>query len=90
MVGEKLPGIDLAILENGQYNKDWEFVHTMPEFLGKAMGDLKANRYMTVHHSRFCLSTHDYREPLENAKRASEESGKPVLMPRMGEVVYLE
>ncbi len=90
MVGEKFPGIDLAILENGQYNKDWEYVHTMPEFLGKAMGDLKANRYMTVHHSRFCLSTHDYREPLENAKRASEESGKPALMPRMGEVVYLE
>ena len=57
---------------------------------GKAMGDLKANRYMTVHHSRFCLSTHDYREPLENAKRASEDSGKLVLMPRMGEVVYLE
>ena len=29
-------------------------------------------------------------EPLENAKRAAAESGKPVLMPQMGEVVYLD
>ena len=29
-------------------------------------------------------------EPLENAKHAASESGKPVLMPQMGEVVYLE
>ena len=26
---------DLAILENGQYNKDWSLIHTMPEYLGK-------------------------------------------------------
>lgn len=90
MVGEKFPDIDLAIMENGQYNKDWEFVHTMPEYLGKEMVELNAKRYLTVHHSRFALSKHDYREPLENAKRAAKESGKPVLMPQMGEVVYLE
>ncbi len=89
-VGEKFPGIDLAILENGQYNKDWAFVHTMPEFLGKAMTELNASRYMTVHHSRFCLSKHSYTEPLDNARKAAQESGKPVLMPTMGEVVYLE
>jgi hypothetical protein len=45
---------------------------------------------MTVHHSKFCLGYHTYFEPLENAKRAAQESGKPVLMPQMGEVVYLE
>ena len=89
-VGEKFPDIDLAILENGQYNKDWAYVHTLPEFLGKVMTELDANRYMTVHHSKFCLSKHSYFEPLENAKHAAQESGKPVLMPQMGEVVYLE
>jgi hypothetical protein len=45
---------------------------------------------MTVHHSRFCLSSHDYKEPLENARRAAAESGKDVLIPQMGEVSYLE
>ena len=24
-----------AILENGQYNKGWSLIHTMPEYLGK-------------------------------------------------------
>ena len=89
-VGEKFPEIDLAILENGQYNKDWALIHTMPEFLAKEMQELGAARYMTVHHSRFCLSKHSYLEPLENARRAAQESGKPVLMPQMGEVTYLE
>jgi len=89
-IGKKFPDIDLAILENGQYNKDWANVHTLPEFLGKVMTDLDANRYMTVHHSKFCLSKHSYFEPLENAKRAAGESHKPLLMPQMGEVVYLD
>ena len=89
-IGEKFQNIDLAILENGQYNKDWALIHTMPEFLGKEMKELNAARYMTVHHSRFCLSRHPYAEPLENARRAAEESGKPVLMPQMGDVTYLE
>jgi flagellar basal body-associated protein FliL len=51
---------------------------------------LGAARYMTVHHSKFCLSKHSYTEPLDNAKKAAQESGKPVLMPQIGEVVYLE
>lgn len=89
-VGEKFKDIDLAILENGQYNTDWAYVHTLPKYLGQEMKELNANRYMTVHHSRFALSKHDYREPLENAKKAGEESQKPVLMPQMGEVLYLE
>ena len=89
-IGEKFKDIDLAILENGQYNEDWKLIHTMPEELGKEMQDLGANRYMTVHHSKFCLSRHSYLEPLENAERAARETGMPMLMPQMGEVVYLE
>ena len=89
-IGKEFPDIDLAIMENGQYNKDWSQVHTMPEYLGKEMIELDAKRYLTVHHSKFSLSKHPYYEPLENAKRAARESGKPVLMPQIGEVMYLE
>jgi L-ascorbate metabolism protein UlaG (beta-lactamase superfamily) len=89
-IGEKFPNIDLGIMENGQYNPDWAQIHTMPEYLGKEMTELGAKRYLTVHHSKFCLSKHAYFEPLENAKRAAKESGKPVLMPEIGEVMYLD
>ncbi|MGG6548451.1 UNVERIFIED_CONTAM: MBL fold metallo-hydrolase, partial [Prevotella sp. 15_C9] len=27
-IGKQYPGIDLAILENGQYNEDWKYIHT--------------------------------------------------------------
>ena len=89
-IGEKFNDIDLAILENGQYNTDWKDIHTMPEYLAKIMNELGANRYMTVHHSRFCLSKHSYTAPLENARNASIQSGEQVLMPQMGEVLWLE
>lgn len=89
-IGKRFPGIDLAFLENGQYNVQWAQIHTMPEYLGREMVELNAARYMTVHNSRFCLSRHSYWEPLENAKRAAQESGKPLLTPQMGEVLYLE
>ncbi len=89
-IGQKFPNIDLGILENGQYNPDWAQVHTMPEFLGREMTELGAKRYLTVHHSKFCLSKHPYDEPLENAKKAAKESGKPLFMPKIGEVVYLD
>lgn len=88
-IGEKFK-IDLGILENGQYNEQWANIHTLPKYLGTEMTELNAARYMTVHNSRFCLSRHSYFEPLENAKKAAAESGKPLLMPQMGEVLYLE
>ena len=89
-IGAKFPNIDLGILENGQYNPDWAQVHTMPQYLGKEMTELGAKRYLTVHHSKFCLSKHPYFEPLQNAKKAAKESGKPLFMPLIGEVVYLD
>lgn len=37
-IGKQYPGIDLAILENGQYNEDWKYIHTMPQYLGQVLG----------------------------------------------------
>src|SRR5690606_18615711 len=30
MIGNKFGSFDLAILENGQYNSDWRYIHFMP------------------------------------------------------------
>lgn len=90
-IGETFKDIDLAIMENGQYNsEDWPLIHTLPKYLATEMNELGAKRFLTVHHSKFALSTHDYKEPLDNAKKAAEATGKQVLMPKIGEVIYLE
>ena len=69
-IGEKYKGeIDLAILENGQYNKDWRYIHTMPAQLDSAVRDLGARHNITVHHSKYALSRHPWDEPLKNERQ---------------------
>ena len=88
-IGERFPVIDLAILENGQYDKRWAQIHTLPEQLGKEMTEMGARRYITVHHSKFCLANHPWKEPLENEKNAAQESGKELVVCQIGEIVKL-
>lgn len=39
-IGREFPDIDLAILENGQYNEAWRYIHTLPGQLAQAAKDL--------------------------------------------------
>lgn len=88
-IGEGFPGIDLAILENGQYNVRWQRNHMMPDELALAMRDLGAKRYMTGHHGKFCISTHPWDEPFANEKAAALAAGVNLVTPRIGEITAL-
>jgi L-ascorbate metabolism protein UlaG (beta-lactamase superfamily) len=48
-IGEKHGPFDIAILECGQYNSMWPYIHMVPEDLLKASHDLKAGVLMPVH-----------------------------------------
>ncbi|WP_455520165.1 MBL fold metallo-hydrolase [Porphyromonas sp.] len=87
VIGKQFPQLDLAILENGQYSEQWSGIHMLPEYLGKTMHALGAKRILTVHHAKFALSMHPWKEPLEHAKRLRDEEGLPILMPRIGQIV---
>ena len=62
-IHEQFDSIDLALLENGQYNANWKYIHTMPEDLEKVIMDLQAKQVFTVHHNKFALSVHPWYEP---------------------------
>lgn len=85
-IGKAFPDLDFAILENGQYNENWANIHTLPSELPQIAGDLNAKRYMTVHNSKFKLSTHRWDEPIKNAE-ALREKGFDVIIPTIGEPV---
>ena len=85
-IGKKYPNIDLAILENGQYNEDWKYIHTMPVYLSRIANDLKAKKYLTVHHSKYALARHPWDEPIKNAVKLKNKDSLNVLMPTIGEV----
>lgn len=89
-IGRQYPDIDLAILENGQYNEDWQHIHLMPTALGEAARDLKAKRLVTVHHSKYALARHPWDEPLKNELEAATRNSLDLIAPEIGEVVELE
>lgn len=86
-IGERFPSIDLAILENGQYNEEWRYIHLMPEYMAQAAKDLKAKKILTVHHSKYALAKHRWDEPLTNAHHLAEKDSLNVLIPQIGEKV---
>ncbi len=87
-IGEKYQGIDYAILENGQYNEDWRYIHMLPGEQDQAMNDLQAKNLIPVHNSKFKLSRHSWKEPMEKII-ANKKGPYTLLIPRIGELVHL-
>ncbi len=88
-IGKQFPDIDLAIMENGQYNENWKFIHLLPEDLVKAINDLHPKKVLTVHNSKYALGKHSWHEPLDNISKAAERDSINLLVPMIGEPVYL-
>lgn len=89
-IGEKFGGFDLAILENGQYNKAWHEIHLLPEEVLKATQDLHATRLFPVHSSKFKLAFHPWDEPLTRVTELNKVHNIPLVTPIIGEVVNLK
>jgi L-ascorbate metabolism protein UlaG (beta-lactamase superfamily) len=89
-IGNTFGGFDLAILENGQYNKSWQHIHTLPEELLQVAKDLRAKRILPVHSAKFKLSTHAWDEPLKKAAENGKRENISVLTPMIGEQVDLK
>lgn len=88
-IGRQYPNIDLAILENGQYNEDWKYIHTMPAYLGQAAKELNARKILTVHHSKYALARHPWNEPLKNEARAAQKDSLHLIVTGIGQVAQI-
>ncbi|AYB35074.1 MBL fold metallo-hydrolase [Chryseolinea soli] len=88
-IGDQFGPIDLAIMEDGQYDSAWHYVHLLPEEGLKAAQDLKAKRVLPVHHSKFVLARHAWNEPLNRLSTLATAHQVPLVTPRMGEIVSL-
>jgi L-ascorbate metabolism protein UlaG (beta-lactamase superfamily) len=90
-IGNRFGPFDLAIIENGQYNLRWKYIHTQPEQVLQAAHDLKARRLFPVHSSKFALASHAWDEPLTRVTELNSKSVNPLYMltPVIGEVVNL-
>ncbi|MBC7865426.1 MAG: MBL fold metallo-hydrolase [Bacteroidia bacterium] len=88
--GNTFGEFDLAILENGQYDKSWKYIHLMPDEITKAAKDLKAKKLFAVHNSKFALGNHAWDEPLIKVAANCKAENIPLLTPKIGEQVNLK
>lgn len=88
--GEKFGSFDLAILENGQYNLNWQYIHMMPEEVIQAGEALGAKHILPVHWGKFALSHHPWDEPIRRLTRAATGKQVSLIIPKIGEVVALD
>lgn len=89
-IGHKYGPFDLVVLENGQYNKAWPYIHERPEEVLKAARDLQAKRILPVHSSKFQLSIHPWDEPLSKLTELNKPYKFSLATPIIGAVVNLE
>jgi len=89
-IGAKYGPFDLAILENGQYNKSWKYVHMHPDEVLRAAQDLKAKRLFPVHSGKFAMANHAWYEPLSRITELNQAVNIPLITPRIGEAVNLQ
>lgn len=89
-IGEKYGPVDLAILDNGQYNLKWKYIHMQPEEVLQAAKDLKAKRLFPVHSSKFAMANHAWDEPLSRLSELNKPVNMPLVTPIIGEPVNLK
>jgi L-ascorbate metabolism protein UlaG (beta-lactamase superfamily) len=89
-IGKRFGPFDLAILEDGQYNKNWKYIHMMPEETVQAAIDLGAKKLLPVHWAKFSLSLHAWNEPIIRIKKEADLKKVYLLHPMIGEYVDLD
>ncbi len=87
-IGTQFGPFDLAMLENGQYNSKWKYIHAYPEEVVKAAVDLQARKYIPVHSGKFAMANHTWYEPLKLVTEFNTDS--TIITPKIGAPVYFK
>lgn len=88
-IGEDHGPFDLALLECGQYNYSWRYIHMMPEQTVQASIDLKARTMMAVHWGKFALALHAWDEPIKRVTSEAHRLNVPIIHPMIGQKINL-
>lgn len=89
MIGDQYGPFDYAIIENGQYNDAWKYIHALPEDVIQASIDVNSRNIIPVHSAKFALALHAWNEPLERVTSLGKEKNLNILTPMIGQTVDL-
>lgn len=89
-IGKKYGPFDMALIEGGQYDDRWSWVHMTPEEAVQANLDVKAENMTLMHWGAFTLAYHGWTEPIERAVIEAERVEVDLIAPKIGETVLLD
>lgn len=87
--GAQFGPFDLAILECGQYDQAWKYIHMLPDEIVPAAKDLRAKALMPVHWGKFSLANHAWDESIVKVSGFAAAEKLPLVTPMIGEKVNL-
>ena len=90
-IWEKRSNIDLAVIENGQYDMQRKYIHMLPDDVVHTIKDLNAKKVLTVHNSKYAMANHDWDEPMIALdEKLHEEWINSWITSVIGEIVELD
>lgn len=89
-IEKKFGPVDIAILDSGQHNESWRYIHMMTDEVIKASKDLKAKVLLPSHICKLCLANHAWNEPLEELSEMMKNEKFSILTPIIGEKIELK
>lgn len=89
-IGKQLGAFDLVLLDQGQYDPSWPYIHMTPEEAVQAALDLKAKALLPAHVGKFSIANHPWDEPFQRIAQASKDKAYRLLTPKIGEEVELQ
>ncbi|SDO17923.1 MBL fold metallo-hydrolase [Alkalicoccus daliensis] len=88
-IGAAYGPFDLTMMEGGQYDDRWNWVHMRPEEAVQGHKDVHGRKMMLAHWGGFTLAYHSRKEPVERALKAAEAQEVELLTPAVGSTVSI-
>ncbi len=88
-IGDKYGPFDLTMLECGQYNELWAYIHSFPEQTVQANIDLKGKKMLAIHWGKFMLNLSHWHESIERAEKEAKIKNVSLVNATIGEVIEI-
>lgn len=89
-IAQRFGSPDLALLDCGQYNERWKYIHMTPEEAVQAAQDMGAKAFLPAHAGKFSLAYHSWDDPFRRVTAAAADKKFSLVTPVIGDVVFLD
>lgn len=85
-IAERIGAVDIAFVENGQYDTRWEDSHMLPEQTAQVPKILGAKYFVPVHWGAYAMALHAWDEPVKKSLPLVRGYGVTPITPLQGQV----